>query len=261
LASIARDVQKESSMHDEAWVETMFNGLADALKGKGPPMAITQWMSWLKASDYWDPLFHRRLFMLLLWGLQLGFVKGSISTGSLKIEGLTKPMETHGVSSKKAKEKCAQQLRTSGKNQLHSVLILYQLGWILQRQIRKLMISTKPLQAFFRDQHKRQRSPADSLKFYIDCADGWPLQSLADTFGTLSDDHNLRYLGLCTCASDLPLVMTDDRKFGIIADERDFLQGCMRFQFCLVGNRLRSLLWNLEGLPGDTYQPQIPPVS
>lgn len=72
LPAIANDMGEVERRHDDGWANSVFQGLLScpAVSSKGPHMAICRWMSWLQCSRYWDLVWHRRLFALVIWGLR-----------------------------------------------------------------------------------------------------------------------------------------------------------------------------------------------
>ena len=84
-------------------------------------------------------------------------------------------------------------------------------------------------------------------------------EPLVAIFKQLTKADNLVQLGLASQESDLPLgVLSKDARKALVAEETIVLENLMRGEFCIVGYRLRSLLWHVQGLPGLAATPMGP---
>ena len=252
LPRIAVDVGRPGAQRDSAWCDSILDGLIDsaAVSSKGPRMAICQWMSWIHCTRYWDPMFHRRLFVLLLLCIHLGLVKGDCASVSLKAETLTAALDAHGNKSKKAQEKTAASLKSIGKNTVHSALICYMQGWRLQRRLRFMVAVAYESERWYHALRETTRSAAGTREFYMHMVGERALSPLCDTFVKIWSADTMQSLGLVTCEADFPIVMNEDSHRTILDDEEHFGTEIMDFTLALVACRLRSLLWHSEGLPG-----------
>lgn len=89
------------------------------MSSKGPNMALCRWLSWLHCSRYWDSLWHRRLFVLLVWGLSLGYINGDASGKFVRCAKVKAALQSHGDRTLKVQEKTARDLIIAGKNTMH----------------------------------------------------------------------------------------------------------------------------------------------
>lgn len=253
LPAIAHDIGELGRRHDRDWAEALFADLptSRAVSSKGPRMALYRWMSWLHCSRYWDQVWHQRLFVLVLWGLGVGFVKCSPQAGGFRCERVWAAVDSHGNRSMTVQEKTARDLQKVGANTMHSVTLIYMEGWPLQRRVRLLMVVCTPLEEWYHKQHLANRDEHRRLAFYEENAGLGGLRPLYETLGALCSPKNLSFLGLVGSESGMPLSsLKNGSAEGIACDEGDFLAECMKLTFNVVGQRLRSLLWHIEGLPG-----------
>ena len=253
LPYIAKDMEKDNIASDPAWGDRVFADLqsSGAVDSKGPKMALCRWLSWMHCARHWDPLWHRRLFVLLVWGLSLGYIQGDLSGTSVRCNKVKAALNTHGNSTLKVQEKASKELVVVGKNTMHSVTLIYLQGWALQRRVRALMVVGRPLERWYHEQHLQNRSDKATFAFYLKNAGSKALQPLVETFQSMSCEHNLRFLGFITQEGDLPFLdLKSGALDGHIQDESEFAEVVMNLAISIVGQRLRSLLWHLEGLPG-----------
>ena len=186
----------------------------------------------------------------------MGYVVGNPKEG-LFCAKMTKALTSHGTKTKKVQESCVQELKTSGRNALHSCCNIYMHGWPFQRSIRRLMVVCKPVERWYHAQHLNNRAADKTVQFYIANASTSSLQVVLDTLNVLQCEDNLRFLGLPVRAADVPIVMDVSAKRGIVLDESTFLAEVAKLQFCVAGHRMRSVLWHVEGLPGPSLQNKV----
>jgi len=94
------------------------------------------------------------------------------------------------------------------------------------------------------------KSPEKVLKYYHDMTGPIALQPLCDTFKLTQTPSLLKYIGFVTHESDLPIVFPIESARSLVASESEWATECMMYLFHLSGQRLRSLLYHLDGLPG-----------
>jgi hypothetical protein len=182
LSGIARDIGDSSLQFDEARSTVMFEEMPDSpiLRDKGPKMTINGWMQYKRATRHWDPYFHRRLFVLLIHAMKKGLLTGTVAALNLKVAKVTKVSTTEGPNTKKGKEATMASLKGIGRNQVHSVCIIYCQGWRLQRDIRLVEETTEMTDQFYNKVHHACRSETKTLEHYLYMSGQPPLfQSIA----------------------------------------------------------------------------------
>ena len=247
------------SAQDPVWAQRMFDSIAsDVFGNKGPRMAICQWLAWFRCTKHWDKRFHRRLFGYILLGLHYGYFTGSASGRSLAAVAIKPAAHVDGVKSLSANRKAGASLQL-GKTALHSVAILYNESWRLQRPIRGLIVMVEPLEYWYNRERTSNKNHEQVLTFYTEMAGVKAYEPLVAIFKQLTKADNLVQLGLASQESDLPLgVLSKDARKALVAEETIVLENLMRGEFCIVGYRLRSLLWHVQGLPGLAATPMGP---
>ena len=254
VPNIAHDLDVPENKHNIQWSKQLFSSLVvDVLENKGPKMAVCGWGDWISCTKHWDPKFHRRQFIFVLWGLHSGLFTGSALRKSLALKPLKPALDACGVGgSKKVKEKTEAQLRSLGKNSVHSCARLYLEGWALQKEIRALFYLALPLHEGYQDMRSNMNSVEKILSYYKSMASVAALGPLKKVFETLKSNVMLGKLRFITCNSDIPLIGFDaSHQATILEDESEAASSLMYTAACVLGCRLRSLLWNLEGLPGQ----------
>jgi hypothetical protein len=226
--------------------------IADVLDAKGPKCAICEWGSWVKATTYWDPRFHRRAFVLILLGLEKGLFTAKALAQRASPKTLTQKLESHGAgSSRKVQEKVQQDLGGAGKNTLHSAIHLYAEGWALQREIRRCYLLVLPLHRKYQSMRSEAKSRDNMLEYCRNLTSHAAFEPLLQVWSVLSDAVALKKMGFITNAADIPLAgYAPEAAQGIIAEEARFASKVGMTACCLVGKWLASSLPSLVGLPG-----------
>ena len=251
LPAIARDMGNPAKIHEPGFGESLWSGLqkSPAVACKGPRMALCQWFSWYKAALFWDPQWHQRTFILVVWGLSAGYITGDASTrrlGAMKMEAKVSAHEGE-VRTKKAQEATASSIRQQGRNTMHLVTLVHMMGWPLQRKLRILMIAARASHRQYAAGHKNNRGEEGSISFAKSRAGGSALQYLADTFRETRDAEAMRFMGIDAEEGDILLAGSSEAS---IDDECDHAVFLMHTMFCVVGAALVSNLWWSEGMPG-----------
>ena len=91
---------------------------------------------------------------------------GSVATMDLKIQAVQKAQGTEAPQTAKAKAKTASEIRQCGKNQVHSMAIIYSQGWRLQRPIRLIQETTRAVDEYYNYMHKACRGETKTLEHY-----------------------------------------------------------------------------------------------
>lgn len=253
LPFIRSDLALDSVTLDDDWsAKLLAKVVEDVFESKGPKLQMSEWGSWVKATKYWDPRFHRRSFGLILLGLHRGILTGSAGKKELDIGKLTKKIDTCLVGSGKAiAEKTQQSLRIVGNNTLHCGIRLYAEGAPLQRALQVPYLLALPLHKKYQSFRTDAKSMPEALQYYRGMAGSGAIEPLKDVFKQLRDPTVLQKLRFATGPCDLPLVgvrpIVAQR---IIGDEAMIAQKLGKTACCLVGRTLVSSLWSLVGLPG-----------
>jgi hypothetical protein len=251
---IARDLKSQGKRHDDKFFDDLLeNIIADVFECRGPRMAICQWASWSVCTEYWDPRWNRRTFCLFLWCLSKGLITGRGAATAMELKALTPAVESaaHAARAKDVKQKTEECLRNAGKNAVHSVMRIYLEGWPLQRRIRGLELVASPLIRSYRALRRDAQSHDGMLQFYSNMVRKESLGRVCDIFGTLQTKTGLTHLGFIVDEAELPLVgLAPQVLQRLIEDEQTFAEWLLEFTFCLAGQRLYSVLYYLEGLPG-----------
>ena len=103
----------------------MFEEMPDSIivTNKGPKMTINGWMQYFRGTEYWDPWFHRRTFVILVHAMFKGVLTGTMAAMNMKIDKLHK-VTTDVPQTKKAKEQTLTAIKAAGKNQVHTMAIV-----------------------------------------------------------------------------------------------------------------------------------------
>ena len=255
LPRIAIDLGNKVDTSDPSWGDKLFATLVeDVFSGYGPKMALTQWASWAYATDWWDPRWHRRLFMLFIWCLfkDLFTTKGIVRVLDLKplvpaIQGVADNVARAGDVQKKTEAS----LRNAGTNQVHTATLIYLQGWPLQRKFRGLREVFDPLIKSYQALRREAKSHEGIFKFYADMTFSESIGRLALIFARLQDPIVLKRLGFICSEADLPLIALDPAALKTIYDdENEWAAELVNMQVHAAGARLYSMLWDIEGIPG-----------
>ena len=167
LPGIARDVGDRSLLHDEQKSSDMFEAMVDSpiVTNKGPKMSIGGWMSYFRGTEHWDPYFHRRTFVILVHALKKGLLTGTVGAMNLKIDAVKKMQGSEAPQTKAAKEKTSAELKSIGKNQVHTMAVIHGQGWRLQRSIRLIQEGTRCTERHYNYMHKQCRNEVKTLAF------------------------------------------------------------------------------------------------
>lgn len=254
LPSIARDRQEEHLLSDDSWVRRVWLSLqaGEPFASKGPKMAFCRWASFVDCFLHFDSSHHSRVLGMAAWGLNEGIVTKDIGSVTLAIENLysTAPK----VDSKAPMREVAAQvkdIRSKGKNQLHVALLVLLLP-DLQRRGRTLVTLMLPSREWHSMNVRHMRNPSLCQEWYCRQAVGRCLDPLCETFAVFGDLSKLSYCGFVVAvngsASDVAAFEEGGAQLEV---EERAMARMAELAISLNFERLRHLLWHLEGCPGN----------
>ena len=258
LPAIARDRGEEHMVGSDAWAKARFQELATgkAVSSKGPKMSLCRWASALDVHAYWDEAWHERVVILMYWGLSLGYVKKGTDTSwgpSLRLSGLHKPAAGEASGKKESIREAqlkAQVSRDGARNTLHAALIVLS-DAPLQRKMRIISAVCAPMRSWHGKSAKDMRDPASCLAHYTVQAAGGCLDSIFETFQSLSKPGDLHHCGFLLDPSDWDASGGQESEQVLLDSEDSWLQMAVGLAFTVVKHRMRSYMFYLEGIPAS----------
>ena len=197
-------------------------------------MALCQWASWARGTDHWDPRWHRRTVVFVLWCLFRGLMSPKGALRTIECKPLTPAIKVDPKvgSAKVVKENTEEALRAAGNNTIHSVSLIHLEGWPLQRKIRGLRTIADPLIRNYRTLRREGQSHETILRFYSDMVQKESLGRIRDLFQSLQDPKILKRLGLIVTQSDIQLVgLSKSAELALLDEEAEFGSWLGKLQF------------------------------
>jgi hypothetical protein len=252
LPQIKFEMETAGMKLGEKYSEELLESLvADVFEFKGPRLVMCEWGSWVKAQRYWDPRFTRRMFGLVVMGMDRGFFTASTLRKQVALKKLTAAKDGCGAAgAKKVKEKITQELHSIGKTTLHCGIRCYAEGWALQRQFRGAYELALPQHRDYQAMREGGKSHASMLEYYRKQCGVDALKPLIETWEKLSKIV-LSRLGFIVSEADLPLTgLCEGRARSICESEGSFGRQLGKTAVCMVGKGATATLWSAVGMPG-----------
>lgn len=244
LLGIAKDRgDPPSIITDAAWQEDRWRDMFDgpSTQSKGPKVALCRWFGWVKSARYWDRWWHSQLCIMLASGMPLGFITGTHSSASLKLDSSGKTTEDGKRTTMKQAQGTMRSVRDRAKNTWHVATIIM-MGPALQRAPRCI------LGIWHWRQNSVVRDPRASVDFFTEQACGGCSQLVVEMCARLDDSEMLSYMGILMHPHDLP--KADSALVTAIDEEEEWTMRVVTLLLCLLSARLKSCLWHADGYFG-----------
>jgi hypothetical protein len=255
LPAIAREMGEADRVSDPAFAREVFNGILSsrAVETKGPRLQLCRWMAWRHCFLFWDKVWSLRALIFVYWGISLGYIDGSFSAKSLRLKALVPDKASTSQCTMREMKQRVSQVRDEAKNQMHVATLLLCLPGLHQK-CRILAKTSEAICNWHSAQSSGVRSVDSSRSWFLEQARGEGVASLVGTWRVLSDMGDLQYMQFIVQRGDLPLHFltasaNDTESHPQVLEEDQWAQLCFKVCCCLVAQRLRSLLWYMEG-PG-----------
>lgn len=239
------------------WAKQRWLDLADGpvTQSKGPRLNFSRWGSWFDCQRYWDRHWHSRLVVMLVWGLQMGYVKENLTNLIQKVQAkrvARQPPPTAEGGKPKTRfaknQAILRSLKDASKNQLHcATLVLLMPG--LQRLTRMVAACGGPLRLQHGLQARDNRDPKANSQYFTKQALGDSVNYLYDVLRCLYAPRTLQDCKFAKVVSALPAGVADS-DHNYFHEERDLYAKWMGLGFEMVLFRVRSSIHYLRGYPG-----------
>lgn len=205
-------------------------------------------------------LWHSKLLHLLYLAIALGWVgtpqwqaANEVVRSRLQV-GSTGDVAKQTTQSERDEVK---RLRLSCKNAMQFGMTLL-MEDSLRCVFRGVVELIKPIRAWHGQALTGAKSMAGALQWYLTQARGGVLEPLCEVATKLTESHFWEQVGLWVPG---PVPPTTDPDHPAALAECDCAAKVFRFGVALMGRRLRTVLWHLEGFPGSFVQVLDPDMA
>ena len=251
LPKIARDLGKEEELGTPAFLTFVVRLVENSpeLRTKGEVLALCRWFSWVKAHEHWQPFYHLRLFVMLLWAMSVGLLTKRTEDVSLTLAAV--PSQHPEDTKETMREQQAKQnrVRSKGKNMLHTSLLIL-LNPLVHKKANVVYWLLQDMKTFHGLQVQACETPAGNARWSVDMAGGAFAKPVLGAWSLLSNLKALRQSGFACSRTDCVMAGLAPQALGDWSVEEESWVAWVVTVLCsLTRNRLRHLFFYTLG-PG-----------
>ena len=211
-------IENPSFAHDKARQYGLFLNFtkSDVCNNLGPCMAVHGWMSYYRGVEYWDPRHSLRGYGTAAWAARRGMFAKKFTQINLTIDACEK--SAPGVT-KKASEAVLAEAKALKADHVKAMPQLYLQGWGLRRKFGLIKTVTTSAERRFHYLHTGTRGDTASLQHFAYLASPSGLQHVTKVLSIFEDCTTLRFLGMITVDSDLPMIVDSSRAKSYVSSE------------------------------------------
>lgn len=210
IGKIATERGEAHRVMDDGYAEQLWAEMQElqAMRWKGPKMALCRWFSWHGCFRFWRTCWSMRALVMMYWGLNMGYLTEEPGTSILRLAGIlrepNKNTSTSQAETMREAQAAQNKLYKQSRNQLHVATIV-----AIDKDIHDTSIvihlCCRSLHAWHANGLREVRSPQGSIAWHARQAAGECLKPVSDCFRILTDLSLLSEMGPATSKGDLPL--------------------------------------------------------